>query len=80
MRERLTPDQALYRARLECGHVVWLRNRPMTPVVRFGCNAGLGCGYRLHWTECWTTDRPDVVEANPAYPKKNDSEGEACPA
>lgn len=78
MPEQPRQTQTRYRARLECGHVIWLRNPPIAPNVRFGCDAGQGCGYRLRWTEHWSIDSPEGQERNWArdFTKKN-SEGES---
>jgi hypothetical protein len=61
-----------YRVRLECGHAQWVRTSPMTKLVKYGCNAGQGCGYQLSWTAWWHIDNPDDKEYNGAQ----GSEGE----
>jgi hypothetical protein len=44
----------------------------MTKLVKYGCNAGQGCGYQLSWTAWWHIDNPDDKEYNGAQ----GSEGE----
>lgn len=46
----------------------------MTDEVRLGCNAGLGCGYRLRWTEWWNDAAPDQINHNEQYRKEKDDE------
>lgn len=55
------PNRYPIRATLTCGHAIHLRDKPLTG-ARYSCEAGLGCGYRLHWTAWQTLDgtRRDV--------------------
>lgn len=62
---RIQP-RAEYRVRLECGCVVWLRSEPITAIAKFGCQTGMGHGYRLRWTEVWHVDKPDDKTFNSA--------------
>ena len=42
-------DKLTVRITLSCGHSVKSRHRPINEDVKFGCTAGLGCGYFLNW-------------------------------
>lgn len=75
---RNSNPKAEFRVRLECGHTSWLRSPPMGDKVKFGCNAGLGCGYRLWWVEAWSVTDPSRKEINYAYRAMKKKEGDTA--
>lgn len=52
--------------------VVKLRTWPMSTHTRYGCTAGMGCGYMLNWREWWFTYRPGHPNTNKMYAKEED--------
>lgn len=65
------------RVRLECGHVIKLRTSPMSDYAKFGCSAGLGCGYMLNWHEWWFVHDPGSPNTNKMHKKvKSDNPSE----
>jgi hypothetical protein len=44
----------------------------MNKTGRYGCTAGLGCGYNLGWTVWWEEDTPEHKTYNPLYRKETE--------
>lgn len=57
----MSRERAKLRVKLTCGCTVRARSFPW-PRQFFGCDSGLGHGYRLHWTEC--TDEKGIAWSN----------------
>lgn len=70
------PPVPYFRARLECGHVVKMRNHPMTEIAKYGCTAGLRCGYNLWWIRWWHIDKPELETVNETYVDKTEKAGD----
>lgn len=67
------------RIELSCGHVISARTGPMNATGRYGCTAGLRCGYNLPWLSWWVDGRPETRKMNLKYVKEKEREdGESC--